>query len=627
MICNAEGCQNEAQETLEGKCRRHYLDYKYTKWLDNSDLTDQSKGIIGWSKEVLPKITHNSTPAHHLKIYQQLLETYSPKLRNMLERLLELIVFREGAKTSSLKVMALYLIAFNGRYTTVKINGEIVRCKLEEKFIVFMSETGDSAKDFTDSIREECTSKRFVWYHPTVKVGRVYDDEVKVWSKEAFKANGIYFLPRGWNQQIRGKLRGASRVSWLIADDIYSEKNTKTDTMLKEIRTKWNAAILNSMDTLTGKVTWACTLIHENTVSIDIKNDPQWETIELPVMNKEKFLKFVEKYLDYDKYTGEVKLRFDETANKYERRYQQRNYYDDIQNTYDWELAWPDRRDLYFLALKYQSHARNKTLSLFWQELFHIVIPDEHKRFRKDMFHRLPKYRLSYVGGEMWFECEELYGKEIQNIRIDFGVDLAGEKTLEKNDENVVTVKGQLPDNRIIIFKQFAAQCSKRDIPNIDNTDLRLDKVITDRTMLKSIGLYDEIFRMSLFYHPKEIKIGVAGEENAVIKDVERIFRANKDYITRIRKRPQHSGNGAKEERIINGMLGYYETGMVFHAFGLEGLEHQLEYLYKSTMDDKADSCECSFYDTPRVIKKTFIQPSEQYEKRDKNYKIDWRTI
>ena len=252
---------------------------------------------------------------------------------------------------------------------------------------------------------------------------------------------------------------------------------------------------------------------------------------------------------------------------------------------------------------------------------------NENKRFRKPMFQRLSTFKLTYVNEQMWFECYELYGKQIQNINIEFGVDTSGEKTLEKNDDNVITIIGTLPDQRVIVFKQFIGKCTRRDELRIEDPEyLRANKILMDTSLLKTIGLYDQIFRYSRLYHPTRIKVGIGGNENTIIGDIERLFKANGDYTTEIVGRVQHVGQGSKQERIINTMAPHYEAMMVFHNEGLEVLEYQLEYLFRTKKDDAADSEEVAFWNREVPYKMELIQPAEIYTKQyDLQRDLDWR--
>ena len=58
----------------------------------------------------------------------------------------------------------------------------------------------------------------------------------------------------GARQQIRGKVKGASRPTLVIADDIYSEETVITEESRAKIKRWWNNAVMNSIDNVKGKV-------------------------------------------------------------------------------------------------------------------------------------------------------------------------------------------------------------------------------------------------------------------------------------------------------------------------------------------------------------------------------------
>lgn len=599
-------CTEEAVQ--DGFCRQHYIEEMEKEYLDNRDI--HNLGIIKWARRMLPQYMRNDTPEMHLVIMYALLSLYNPLYKMKYERLLLLINFRGSAKSTLVNfLIPMYIIAHNGMKMLLTLevpvldeNGdyigdktEVVECTIKENLICIVSETGTSAEEFTVRIRDEYTTNRTLRYFYTFQIEDALDDITGQWTKKAFKINGTFVIGVGSGQQIRGKVRGAWRPTLLIGDDIYSGKNTKTPETRANIRRWWNDEVMNTVDDVEGKVMLCGTIVHEDTVLIDLEKNSQWKKVKFRLMDLEKFRKFVKEHIKVDPNTGESHIPFDGLPNENERIIKQRKYFRDVQASEDWGLTWPDRIDLYYVATKFQEAMKNHKIDGFYQEYFHIVIADEEKRFHSSMFQKLPPYRLFTEHGYRWFECPALY-KKPQVIRMRLSLDMSSGK--DGRDDSCLTVAGALPDSRRIVFHQSFGKYSMRDNLFEENpAHLRHNLVMMDRSMVKKYGFIDEAFRLAREWEPEEFYIGIAGEESLITPEVMKIFRANEDYTTRIVERPQTGTEGHKVQRIKNTTMHYYETYMVYHAEGMTKLESQLEFLGHGANDDLADSLEVSFYE------------------------------
>ena len=357
---------------------------------------------------------------------------------------------------------------------------------------------------------------------------------------------------------------------------------------------------MNSIDNLLGKAIVLGTILHDDTILVELEKNPQWKTKKIPVMGHvdkngevvlDKFHEFISKHITVDWDLGQCKLPFDDIQDNDKRARLQRDYFQKVQDSQDWELAWPERINLYLLAIKYRESVFNNATSGLYQEYFHITKSPQERRFKRDFFQRVPSYQLQWKNNYNWIKIP---GEEVWNVcNIEFGVDLAGTGA----DDAVISVIATLHDLRIYIIHQAIGKWSIRDdMQGNTSADLRLNKVALDRSRIKRVGVVDEAFRLARRYHPSKIKVGVAGEEELIVQEMRRVFQENRDYTTQILKRPQTVREGKKEQRILNTMLPYYETRMVYHVQGLDKLEYQLEYLGKSKHDDCADSAEVAFF-------------------------------
>lgn len=587
-------------------CYDHHCETKFEYWLDNTNKDDL--GIVRWAKELLPEFAFNETPEFHKELYLTLMDLYCPDYRNKYERLRALISFRGSAKSTAANTLFVsYVLANNGKSIRVKHRGEEREFLIDERTVVIISETHAAAEDFTVRIRDAFLTNTRLRYYYRVAITSAVDDVTGQLTRSAFKINDCFVQGIGSMQMIRGKVKGASRPSLVIADDIYSENTVVTEERRTRTRAWWNNAVMNSVDDLRGKVFMLGTIVHEDTVLVDAERNPRWQTQKVSVMPADLFHNFIEEHIRIDWATSTCILPYDEVKDASERQFLQRNYFDKVQNGQHWGLAWPARVDLYFLAIKYQEAVFNNTLSGLYQEYFHITISPYERRFKRDYFQPLGKYDLRFEYGYNWIRFDESNDWKICNI--EFGVDIAGTGA----DEAVITVVASTADMRLYILYQAVGKWSIRD--NIAGDDNRLLRVVLNRDVITGIGLVDEIFRLSLQYKPSRIKIGTAGEEELIVRECRRVFEENRNY-TSILSRKQTGGKNAvsKEDRIRNTLLPYYETKMVFHDSSLNKLEYQLEYLGKTTHDDCADAAECAVYqiEFPQGMSYSYFNPTPE---------------
>lgn len=606
-MANCKLCEKVAVK--DGLCHHHYKEHKFAEWLDNTD--PDNLGIVKWAHELLPEFAYNDTPWFHKMLFNDLLHLYNPDYRNKYERLYGLISFRESAKSTAANTLFVsYILANNGRSFRIKIDNEIREFLIDERTVVIISETATSAEDFTSRIRDAFSGNDKLQYFYRTKIIDAIDSLTGQWTRSAFKLNNCWVQGVGSGQMIRGKVKGASRPTLVIADDIYSENTIITEDRRSRTRVWWNNAVMNSIDNLRGKVVVLGTILHDDTILVDIQNNPLWKTRKIEVMPVELFHEFISKHLRVDWDTATCTLPFDEIKDKDERQRKQKEYFDQVQKEKDWGLAWPDRIDLYLMAIKYQEAVYNQVVSGLYQEYFHITASPQERKFKKSYFRVLQPWELKYEHGYNWISVA---GSPWKVINIEFGVDIAG----KGKDDAVITVVGSLADNRVYVLHQSIGKYSIRDaISSKYDEEHRYHRVITDRGVVDSVGLVDETFRLALRYHPSKIKVGIAAEEELIFDEMVRVFHENKLYTVSLLKRPQVGGKEAmrKEDRIRNTLLPYYETRMVYHDPSLAKLEYQLEYLGKSTHDDCADSNECAFFqlEFPSSIEFSFFNNSQQ---------------
>jgi hypothetical protein len=572
-----------------GLCREHHVEAKYEEWLDNTD--PENLGIVKWIEELLPEFASNATPQMHKELYLDLLKLYNPDYVNKYERLYEFICFREGAKSTAANTLFIsYILANNGKSIRITIDGEVRSFKIQEDTIIIISQTAGSAEEFTVRIRDAFSTNERLRYYYSLEISNAIDTVSNQWTRSAFKINNAFVQGVGSGQQIRGKVKGASRPTLVIADDIYSEKSVLTEESRDKTKSWWNNAVMNSIDNLKGKVVMLGTILHDDTILVQLEHNPQWQTKKIALMDIELFHEFVEKYLVVDRDASTCTLPFSDIKNRDERMHKQKVFFNEVQKEKDWKLSWPERINLYFIAIKYQEAVYNQSVSGMYQEYFHITKSPHDIIFRKDFFLRIGGYEVKKENGHTWLKLDS--ENQWQIVEVHFGIDLAG----TGHDDAVITVIATTAQGKIYVLHQAIGKWALRDdAKNDTGQDTRFKKIILDRSILNQVGIIDECFRLAKRFHPWRIKVGIASEEEQVVILMRQVFRENYDY-TYIVGREQTKREGNKVERIVNTLAPYYQTRMVYHSRNLQKLEYQLEYLGSSDHDDCADSLECAFF-------------------------------
>jgi hypothetical protein len=559
----------------------------------------------------------------HKDLVLAFLNLYNPLYINKMQRLFLNVNFRGSAKSTIITmIIPAYIAAHNGQ--TMKITdsrGDVIECQIKEGLVVIVSETGQMAEDFVVRIRDEFTVNPRLRYFYGFKIRQAMDSIVGQWTRRAFKMNDLYILGVGVKMQIRGRIKGASRPTLLLCDDLYSENNVLTEDTRRKIRHWFNAAAANSVDDLKGKIMVTGTILHEDTVLVDLMKNKLWKKMVNYLMPVDKFRKFIKEHLTVYEDRRDCRLPFDEVEDEYDRIAKQTEYFEKLQKSEDWELAWEDRTGLYYIALKYQETILNpnSTTALFYQEYFHVTVSEENKAFKGYMFQKLGKWSVQSMWGATWLKAEA-FGEKYIPINIEIGIDTATGRI--DGDDTVITVGGRLPDGKTVILLQVIGKYPMRDSFHNEDGE-RFNMVMMDREYVKKIGWMDEAFRLAQYYGATKIKIGYAGSETDKVELCRQVFEANKCWTT-VMGIQQTGFEGQKHERIINNLLPHYQTMRVWHAPGLDILEGQLEFLGGSKFDDAADSNEVLF---KHLETATNIDYNMYVEKKKQTYHVDKHII
>lgn len=616
----------------EKLCRTHYIESSERVYCDNTDL--ENLGIVQWLKDMFPEHFRDEFSKFHKEALLDLLNLYDPLFTNRHQRQKEKIWYRGAGKSKTMMGLFAYIIAHNRKKITIRRpKGDIIEIMIRESFMVIASETGSMAETFVLNLRTELSTNPMIRYFYKFIIEDATEDSLnKEWTKRAFRINNLNVLGVGQGMQIRGRVKGAYRITFILFDDIYSENNTKTEDSRANIKSWFDNAAINTVDDVEGKAVVVNTIVHEDTVVVELTNNPAWEISKVELMPPENFRELVKDHMEVNLERATCKLPFDEITDKYKRIPLQEQYFSEIKK--DYGIAW-SRTKLYDIALRYQEAVYKRAISGFYQEFFHIIISQENKRFLPQYFKPMPEYRLFRMYSSVWFECKGLYDKP-QVCNVEFGIDTAS-GTID-GDDTCITIVLTTPDQRRFVLGTFHGKYGMRDIYHNELKDNKFGAIELDRGKVLKIGFIDEAYRLSLVFNPSVIKIGVAGQEAHFPEEFERVFRANGNYETQIMPIKQTVMEGKKHERIRNILIGWYESGMVYHVPGLVKLEHQLEYLSKANEDDVADATATAFvnlrrvyeidydgFENPRYIYKKKLPFPLLHELRSPEMKNEWR--
>lgn len=585
-------------------------------WGDNSDLSNNEKGIISFSRMVFPdhiKSVYGISDVHR-HIYEDVLNLWSGKLRFLVERQEQIIVHREGAKsTVVLGIILPYIMCFNG-IPIILPNGE--RITFAEDLVAVCSETNTFATNWTRRARGSISRKYVKHVFGNIKDANIEDEDGK-WQEGSFKLSkenlpypftgkNLSILSRGVGQQIRG-INQDGRITTALIDDIYSKNNITTVESRGKVRYWFTAETKNSIDKNAGKVVCIGTVVHEDTVIVENQNSKFWKTLKYPIMDKDKFNEVLDKHC-----TVNIDQRICIIPNSGECEALEKQGY-----TTNWPVKFP----LEMLLLMYSEAVEgmeNKGLTMFFQEYFHEVIAESDKKITKDMMRTDDfDFELGHVG-DIPYTFVKMSNGDRRQVNTVLSVDAAWsyEKTA---DDSCIGWIGMDFQARIYSHTMKSGKFAINDEFHDDKDYLTYaTKLCTDLSKIKRIGLSDEIFRMA----PEGHRITLVVETNTgAIEIVRQIYRKMTLYGRRFNliEVPQTIRTGNKIQRILDNLALYYQSRAVYHRPGQRKLQDQLEFIQSTKNDDEADVLSTGVANLQKPLQLIMWQDKDKLPKKQKD--------
>lgn len=578
-------------------------------YLDNTATPEnyEDLGILRFARDFLPPCRENGQAIMHYWMMRDALDLYNPQRRYRPDRQMYNLVHREGAKTTHFSyVFPLYVLVTTGlpllcRFTDKDTQGEFTEVIVHDKeFVLLVSETSTAAERMTTNIRTELSTNRLLCsYFGDLTPRSLPDDPFldQVWRRSMFRlANGSFVAGLGSGQQIRG-INVGMRPSLLIGDDIYSQKSVLTEETREKTRFWWGAEAVNTVDSQKGKIILIGTIVHADTVLVDVQNNTQWYGRKYPLISEGELSDVLRHcHIDYDNRTLELPPHeiIQAMHNKLKT------------------LSWRDRLGLEYILLTYKDRFSNGRLNQFYQEFMHILQSPEDEVFTEQLVTFSPiETEKSY--NQLWctFQFEGYTWKGIFSGAI--GIDIAASEK-QTSDNTALMVAGYCHAYPLVDgYDGYAAQSVHKDKKNgvcfpmiLDGYANKMDMYDNTRNFGASSvikkGIINEAERLAMRFGVNDIVAECTATQSLVARELRRYVQDKKKealvkngYYPPIRIIEEVPTNQLKkEERIKNAMLPIMQSHRktIINAKSKACLDawSQLRLLGVGQHDDEADS-------------------------------------
>lgn len=594
-------------------------------WRDNSDPFDIEKGIISFSRYLFPRQIEPQygIPELHKEMYFKTLQLLHPNRKMALDRQIQFEISRDAAKsTVGSFIFPLYLVCMNGHQIIIgdsrdaldplydkddwrsaikSLNG--VATTIRQDVIMLFSETHTMAENWSLKIRKELSSNPLLkTVFGVMKPESIFDDEGK-WTASTFTAlknkqstlpwqqgRDVEIVAKGVNQQARG-YNTLGRITCAIFDDLYSAKTVITVETRQKTRNLVQAEVKNGIDNNNGMSIFIGTIVHEDTVMIDNEHNRRVEVIKHCAMDKKLFMYVVDTYCKID---SEKRICLVPTQAECKALEAQ-----------GFVTIWPERLSLYILLSKYseafEGKIEKRTLSMFWQEMFHETLSEEDKKFKRGQMkdldfdivvNNVDGNNITYVripdGRDVNNEPKYIY----RNVNTCIAVDTATSYKTGADDSALVWIALDYY-GRLYLYKSANGKYGINDtFKKVEDEHEYINKLCTDRKKIERIGTSDELFRW-VITSPHKYRLSFVIETNSVGNEATRaVYRKMRQYGVSYPVIEVVTSQVKKEDRIADELSGDFQAGMVFFNSNQnwEELKTQLEYLSKSSKDDLADA-------------------------------------
>lgn len=522
--------------------------------LDNTAPRSKHKdlGLFYFAKTLFPEAFYLPFGKVHYDISSTLLSMYDPTYENRMERQRYVLVHRGVAKTTLMTfLIPIYNIYLKNFPMYVRKEAEgwegsdrhdysIFETTVGERFILIVSETSSVSENFVINLKntiEERTDliQYFDDKHPNAlevdfETQRRGDS---IWRKNAFRTRDdtiVYGV--GANQQVRGRNMLNSRPTMILADDMYSENNTKTPEARQKIDQSFFNGTKNSLDMRRGKIAVAGTMVHPDTMFSGFRTSDQWKGIERSIISEDELTDIIQKHC---KQVGEKLI----IPNKAECQHIQEYY-----NTF----SWVENYDLYSILLMYKENYEKGRISYFYQEWMNIIRKEEGRTIARADF-QLTDMRLEY----------DRFGNRILKILID-GIEWEGVAKLYTGIDIASSLKDRADDTvmatvgiaKIRAIKPGTSIIMEKTIPYIYDIDGGKWGIFEKESPLIK-GICNEAEKLHKRVGIEQFTFEVAGQQETIFREFYYHLQTTNAHVGVKKETPDN--NTKKVERIINTLL------------------------------------------------------------------------
>lgn len=206
----------------------------------------------------------------------------------------------------------------------------------KESFIVPVSATSTLAEMQSENLKTELKSKNTV----RAVIGDIEQPD-NPFSKTLWRTgNGVYVLPRGAGQQIRGIILGHDRPGLIVIDDLEKKDEVQNPDLRKQLKEWFFEDLMGAVDRRKDqwRIIMIGTILHEDSLLANLAADPSWVHLDFPLCTPEL------------------------------------------------ETLWPEYKQTEDIKELYEEYKRNGMLGSFYREFMNDPAPIADAPFQQSMF-------------------------------------------------------------------------------------------------------------------------------------------------------------------------------------------------------------------------------------------------
>lgn len=607
-------------------------------------------GIFKFAKFFFPSKFYADFSPVHWNMVQLLASLYDPDKERRIERQAAFLVHREAAKSTVgnflFPMYLTYFQNFTPKFALFDDKNEKIKeftHKIDERYFLICSESAMQSEQFVSNIKDEISTNRKLAsiFGERSPKRIVFEDEDYAgdnkWTRNNFivpnvsnPQQNIAFRGVGIGQKVRGTQFRSQRPTFIIVDDMYSKNNTITEVTRTKMNYWFEAELLNSLDSVTGKMLWLGTLVHPDTVVKTFKKSPNWSLIDRPIISQEELSKSIKKW--YNPTSGQLK--------------------GDKKEIIEWSktniktLSWADRHDLHYILSLYAEKRRMDQLSWFYQEYMNEPFAPETRVISEETFYKTDSLKFHLDKGQQKvsfnYKNREWYGA----CNLYMGIDPASSSS-EKSDDTVIVVAGMARvypkvkghDEQSALYKNESGLVVPV-IAHIEGGKYAIYKYKELPSMAEAVVKLDKQFNL------KQIRMETNAQQEQIAREVEKSLKtgirgqsiSDDNYMSVVNDDIMPSGKGTMFWREVQSMNKAERIGQILHPiahnyeaiicqdnFLIDKVYFQLLSLGIGDHDDYADATAIAMKNmiVPDKIKTDYDSYEQNRKKRNDKPDID----